>query len=63
MVQIIVILLCLVILSLIFRYSKEGMECDINYLYLHPPWSDKLIRKNNDIGCQNEIFSHYYTPL
>lgn len=58
-----IIILLLVVVVLIFRYSKEGMQCDINYLYLHPPWRDKLNRIDNDIECQNEIFSHYYTPL
>ena len=57
----IAILIVIILLVLLFQYSKEGLEnCNVNYLYLHPPWKDKLIRRDNDVKCDNTIFSHYY---
>jgi hypothetical protein len=57
------ITIIVLLLFIILKSSKEGLECKINYKYLHRPLNDKLkIRDaNNVIDCDNETFSHYFT--
>ena len=40
---------------------KEGMKCDKNYLFFHPPIRDKLKLKGRNIECGDPEFRHYFT--
>ena len=54
----------LIMISIIFvtlRYMKEGMKCDKNYLFFHPPIRDKLKLKGRNIECGDPEFRHYFT--
>jgi len=58
---IISIVVIILIISLIFYYNKEGMKCNKNYLFFHPPIRDKLKRKGKKIECHDIEFPHYFT--
>ena len=50
-----------VLLVIIFKSSKEGLQCVVNYKYLHYPLNDKLMIRKHDgvIDCTNPMFSDY----
>lgn len=51
-----------VLLLIMFKSSKEGLTCNINYKFLHYPLDDKLLVKKykNNVTCDNTEFSDYF---
>lgn len=57
------ITLIVLLLLIILKSSKEGLQCVVNYKYLHYPLNDKLMIREHDgvIDCNNTKFSEYCT--
>ncbi len=55
------IIIIIIIITFITFRIKEGMKCDKNYLFFHPPIRDKLKRKGKKIECHDTEFPHYFT--
>jgi hypothetical protein len=49
------------LLVIMMKSSKEGLQCVVNYKYLHYPLSDKLMIRDHKgvIDCTNKMFSEY----
>jgi hypothetical protein len=55
------ITIIVLILLIILKSSKEGLQCVVNYKYLHHPLSDKLLIREHGgvVDCNNKKFSEY----
>ncbi len=57
------ITIIVLLLLIILKSSKEGLQCVVNYKYLHYPLNDKLMIREHDgvVDCNNKKFSEYCT--
>ena len=55
------ITIIILLLLIILKSSKEGLQCVVNYKYLHYPLNDKLMIREHDgvVDCNNKMFSEY----
>ncbi len=55
------IIIIFVLLMIIVKTSKEGLQCIVNYKYLHYPLNDKLMIREHAgvIDCTDNMFEEY----